>query len=149
MPRYQIDPTELEILSYPRLESSRNPQIYKAPLVIISEKVESDSICAAFSEEDIVYTKSYSGITIPNSLVHIAHYLNGVINSSIASYFIFMTAASWGVERKTVMTQDLARLPIPEHNKENERFITQIIEIEGRLRKSTNKSVEKEFKKTT
>jgi type I restriction-modification system DNA methylase subunit len=147
MPRYQIDPTELEILSYPRLESSRNPQIYKAPLVIISEKVESDGICAAFSEEDIIYTKSYSGIPIPNNLVHIAHYLNGVINSSIASYFIFMTAASWGVERKTVMTQDLARLPIPEHNKDNEGFFTQVIEIEGRLRESPSQSIERDLKK--
>ncbi len=147
MPRYEIDPTELDILSYPRLESSRNPQIYKAPLIIISEKVESDGICAAFSAEDIVYTKSYSGIPIPNNLVNIAHYLNGVINSSIASYFIFMTAASWGVERKTIMTQDLVRLPVPEPNKDNEGFVTQVIEIEGRLREAPSKSVEKDLKK--
>lgn len=147
MPRYEIDPTELEILSYPKLESSRNYQIYKAPLIIISEKVESDGICAAFSEEDIAYTISYSGIPIPKHLVHLAHYLNGVINSSIASYFIFMTASSWGIERNKIITQDLAILPVPQPNKDNERFITQITEIEGRLRQSPSKSVEKDLKK--
>jgi type I restriction-modification system DNA methylase subunit len=94
--RYQIDSQQLDTLPYQKLESPRNPEIYKAPLIIISEKVDSNGVCAAFSEEDIVYTKSYSGITVPKNLVHLAHYLNGVINSSIASYFIFMTASSSG-----------------------------------------------------
>ncbi|MBU7586640.1 MAG: N-6 DNA methylase [Nostoc sp. TH1S01] len=147
MPRYEIDTTELDILSYTRLESSRNPQIYKAPLIIIPEKVESDGICAAFSAEDIVYTISYSGISIPSNLMYLAHYLNGLINSSIASYFIFMTASSWGVERNKIMTQDLVRLPVPEPNRENEEFINQIIEIEGRLRKCSSKSVEGDLKR--
>jgi type I restriction-modification system DNA methylase subunit len=147
MNRYKIDTTELETLPYTKLESSRNSQIYKAPLIIISEKVESDGICAAFSEEDIVYTKSYSGITISKNLVHLAHYLNGVINSSIASYFIFMTASSWGVERKKVMTQDLVQLPIPKPGEQNQTFVNRIIDIEGKLRESSSKSVENNLKK--
>lgn len=147
MPRYEIDMTELDILSYKRLESSRNPQIYKAPLIIISEKVESDGICAAFSEEDVVYTKSYSGIPIPKDIVYLAHYLNGVINSSIASYFIFMSASSWGIERNKVMTQDLAQLPVPKPNEDNEKLISQIIEIESRLREYSSKSIEINLRK--
>ncbi|MTJ46845.1 class I SAM-dependent DNA methyltransferase [Dolichospermum sp. UHCC 0259] len=147
MPKYEIDARELEILPYSRLAESRNPQIYKAPLIIISEKVESNGVCAAFSEEDIVYSASYSGIPISKDLVHLSHYLNAILNSSIASYFIFMTASSWGVERNKVMTQDLVQLPVPEPNEDNERLITQIIDIEGRLRQSPTKSVEKDLKK--
>ena len=98
-------------------------------------------------KEDIVYKKSYSGIPIPDNLVHLAHYLNGVINSSIASYFISMTASSWEIEREIVMRQDLAQLPVPKYDKYNQRLITQIIEIEGRLRESHNESVEKDLKK--
>ena len=147
MSRYKIDATELEILPYQKLESPRNPEIYKAPLIIISEKVDSKGVFAAFSAEDIVYTKSYSGIPIPKNLLHLAHYLNGVINSSIASYFIFMTASSWGIERHKVMTQDLVRLPVPKPNEDNQELIAQIIEIEGRLCKSPSKSVEKDLKK--
>ncbi|MFM6269082.1 MAG: class I SAM-dependent DNA methyltransferase [Dolichospermum sp.] len=147
MPRYEIDATELDILPYKKIDAPRDPKIYKAPLIIISEKVKYNSICAAFSEEDIVYTKSYSGIPFSKNLVHLAHYLNGVINSSIASYFIFMTSSSWGIERQTIMRQDLAQLPVPEPNENNERLITQIIEIEGRLRQSPSKSVEKDLKK--
>lgn len=147
MPRYEIDATELDILPYKKIDAPRDPKIYKAPLIIISEKVKYNSICAAFSEEDIVYTKSYSGIPFSKNLVNLAHYLNGVINSSIASYFIFMTASSWGIERHKVMTQDLVQLPVPKPNEDNERLIAQIIEIEGRLCKSPSKSVEKDLKK--
>jgi hypothetical protein len=147
MSRYEINSTQLDILPYSKLEASRKPEIYKAPLIIISEKVESDGICAAFSKEDIVYTISYSGINVPPNLVHLAHYLNGVINSSIASYFIFMTASSWGIERNKIMTQDLASLPVPKPNEDNEILINEIIEIEGRLRECQSKSIEKELKK--
>ena len=148
MNRYKIDTNELETLPYTKLESPRDSQIYKAPLIIISEKVEPDGICAAFSESDIVYTKSYSGITISRNLIHLAYYLNGVINSSIANYFIFMTASSWGIERKKVMTQDLVQLPIPKPSEHNQIFVNQIIEIEGKLREfSPSKSVENNLKK--
>jgi type I restriction-modification system DNA methylase subunit len=147
MSRYKIDARELEVFPYSKLEKSRNLQIYKAPLIIISQKVEFNGICAAFSEEDIVYSESYSGIPISKDLLHLSHYLNAILNSSIASYFIFMTASSWGVERNKVMTQDLVQLPVPEPNEDNERLIAQIIEIEGRLCKSPSKSVEKDLKK--
>jgi type I restriction-modification system DNA methylase subunit len=147
MPRYEIDATELDILPYKKIDAPRDPKIYKAPLIIISEKVKYNSICAAFSEEDIVYTKSYSGIPFSKNLVHLAHYLNGVINSSIASYFIFMTSSSWGIERETIMTQDLVQLLVPKPNEDNEGLITQIIKIEGRLRESPSKSVQKDLKK--
>jgi type I restriction-modification system DNA methylase subunit len=98
-------------------------------------------------KEDIVYKKSYSGIPIPDNLVHLAHYLNGVINSSIASYFISMTASSWEIEREIVMRQDLAQLPVPKPNEDNKFLINKIIEIESRLRKSHSQPFEKDLKK--
>ncbi|MDD1428710.1 hypothetical protein MEO94_30570, partial [Dolichospermum sp. ST_sed9] len=137
----------LDILPYKKIDAPRDPKIYKAPLIIISEKVKYNSICAAFSEEDIVYTKSYSGIPFSKNFVHLAHYLNGENNTSIASYFIFMTSSSWGIERETIMTQDLVQLLVPKPNEDNEGLITQIIKIEGRLRESPSKSVQKDLKK--
>ncbi|TAE55060.1 MAG: SAM-dependent DNA methyltransferase [Nostocales cyanobacterium] len=145
--RYEIDSTELETLPYKKLKASRDPQIYKAPLIIISKKLDCNGLRSAFSQEDIVYSESYSGISIPKDSVHLAHYLNGVFNSLIASYFIFMTSSSWGIEREIIMTQDLAKLPVPKPNEDNQELINQIIEIEGRLRESPSPSVEKDLKK--
>jgi type I restriction-modification system DNA methylase subunit len=183
MPRYQIDKNdELDILPS-RMESPRNFQIYESPLVIISQSIDRNEVFSAFSQEDIVYTQRYSGISFANrpfwlvcflklavisksynsmkyacvklirslyiqqDKVNLAHYLNGVINSSLISYFLFFTASSWGIERPEIKTQDLVRLPVPKPNEDNKFLINKIIEIEGRLRKSHSQTFEKDLKK--
>jgi hypothetical protein len=146
MPRYQINIDELE-LPPTTMESPRNSEIYKAPLVIISQSVDGNEAFAAFSEEDIVYTQRYSGISFAKNNVHLAHYLNGIINSSITSYFLFLTASSWGIERNEIKTQDLERLRVPELNEGNKKLIFKIIEIEGKLREYSSNSLKKDLKK--
>ena len=63
-------------------------------------------------------------------------YLNGVINSSIASYFIFASSECLGTK-----TQDLVRLSVPKPSEDNKGLIAQIIEVESKLRESSHKSV--------
>ena len=58
-----------------------------------------------------------------------------------------MTASTWGVERKKMMTQDLSRLPIPQPTEDNKNFGSQIVEIEGQLRKCRDKLEEVQLKK--
>jgi hypothetical protein len=149
MSKYQINVDELKILpnEHWRMDTPGNPQIYESPLVVVSQKVDGSGVFSAFSQEDIVYTQRYSGITILSNSEYIAHYLNGIINSSLASYFIFFTASSWGVERKEIKTQDIERLPIPQLNEENMELVNQIIDIEGKLRQSNSKLVEIELNK--
>ncbi len=43
----------------------------------------------------------------------VAHYINGLLNSSLAAYFLFLTASVWGVERDKVEPNDLLRFPVP------------------------------------
>lgn len=147
MQRYQIRWQNLGTLKYKKLESPRNPEIYQAPLILVPEKVDSKGVISAFSEEGIVYPRSYSGISFSKSSDDLAHYLNGIINSSLASYFLFMTASSWGVERKKIMTQDLSRLPVPQATEDNENFVSRIIQIEGQLRECRDESIEVKLKK--
>ena len=147
MPKYQMNIDDLDILPYNRMGASRKPEIYKAPLVIISQSIDKNKAFSAFSQEDIIYTQKYCGISFLTEKIDIAHYLNGVINSSLISYFLFLTASSWGIEREEVTKQDLERICLPQFNKNNKLLIDQIIEIEGRLRQSHSKSVEKDLKK--
>ena len=144
---YEIDVKKLEKLSYSRVEAPRDLNIYKAPLVIVSEKIQMKGVTAAFSNQDIVYTTSFTGISVSSKLAYIAHYINAIINSLIGSYFLFLTSSSWGIERNKLMTQDLSRLPIPQPNEENQNFVSQIIELEGQLRECRDKSIEIQLKK--
>lgn len=140
MPKFQIDSNKLGLLLYIQMEAPRKPEIYNPPLVIISQKPDSEGVYSAFSEELIVYTQKYSGISLAQEDTHLAHYLNAIINSSLTSYFLFLTASSWGVERDEVTRQDLSRIPIPAPNAENATLVSKIVTIEHQLR--TSDSVE-------
>jgi hypothetical protein len=138
MPKYQIDSSVLDLLPYLEMESPRQPKIYNAPLVIISQTPYENGVYSAFSEESIVYTQRYSGISLSHGQVQLAHYINAIINSSVASYFLFLTSASWGVERDELKTQDLSRLPVPPANTENASLVSRIVAIEQQLRTSSS-----------
>jgi N-6 DNA Methylase len=136
MPKYQVDLSKLETLPYLEMEAPRQPKIYNAPLVIISQTPDEKGSYSAFSEESIVYTQRYSGISLSQGQVQLAHYINGIVNSSVVSYFLFLTSASWGVERDEIKTQDLSRLPVPIPNAENANLVNRIVAIEHQLRTS-------------
>lgn len=138
MPRYQINLSKLELLPYLEMEAVRQLEIYNAPLIIINQSPDLKGVYSAFSEEDIVYTKRYSGVSLSKENVHLAHYINALLNSSVANYFLFLTSSSWGVERDELFTQDLSRLPIPTPNTENANLISEIVSIEHQLRISSS-----------
>jgi hypothetical protein len=138
MSKYQVDSSRLGLLFYTQMEAPRRPEIYRPPLVIISQTPDSEGVFSAFSEEVTVYTQRYSGISFSDKPVELAHYFNGIVNSAIASYFLFLTSASWGVERDEIKTQDLSRLPVPTPNAENANLVSRIIEIEQELRTSSS-----------
>ena len=138
MSKYQVNTTSLDYFQERWLEGPRKPSTYKSPLVIISAKLDSTGAFAAFSCEDIVFTEKYSGISFPVDQELLAHYINGIINSSLASYFLFLTSSSWGVERDELKPQDLSRLPVPTPNEENASIISTIVAIEHQLRTSSS-----------
>ncbi|MGI0493491.1 HsdM family class I SAM-dependent methyltransferase [Alkalinema pantanalense CENA528] len=140
MPKYRIDAATLDILPYSKMEAPRDYQTYKSPLLIVPEKIESTGIFSAFCSEDIVYPKNYYGLSISEGSEYLVHYLNGIINSSLTSYFLFMTSSSWGVARKTLMMQDIARLPVPFPVEDNSHVVSQIINLERQLVEHHNTS---------
>lgn len=140
MSKYQVDFDKFKLLPYQEMEAPRQPKIYDAPLVIISQTPDRNGAYSAFSEESIVYTQRYSGIALSQDQVQLAHYINAIINSSVASYFLFLTSSSWGIERDELKTQDFARLPVPAPSAANENLVSKALAIEYQLR--TSNSVE-------
>ncbi len=139
--RYMIDPTELEALGRQRFERPRDPDIYKAPLVIATSGLSRRGFYASFSANDIVYPEAYYGMAIPQKNINAAYFLNAVLNSAVASYFLFLTSSTWGIERDVVKPQDLVRLPFPDPTQVDESLTKRILTFEKRLREmSTNRS---------
>lgn len=146
MEPYRIDTDSLEPFRLQGLDRSRDPQIYEAPLVITTRGLGADGFFSAFSPNDLIYTEEYYGISFPRQQEYSAHYLNGILNSSLASYFLFLTASVWGVERDKVEPNDLLRLPLPIPTKDNQHKISLIVRFEEQLRVSQNQATSAEIK---
>jgi uncharacterized protein YjhX (UPF0386 family) len=138
MTKYQITTKALNFFREDKTHRPIDISTYKAPLVIMSAKLDSTGAFSAFSHEDVIFTEKYSGISFLPDQENIAHYINGIINSAVASYFLFLTSSSWGVERDELKTQDLSRLPVPSPNIDNEHIVAKIVAIEQELRTSSS-----------
>ncbi len=80
-----------------------------------------------------MYTEEYYGISFPPQQEYFAHYLNGVLNSSLANYFFFLTGSVWGIERDKVEPNDLLRFPLPALTSSNEQLIARIVAVTQQL----------------
>ncbi|HEY0071828.1 MAG TPA: N-6 DNA methylase, partial [Chloroflexia bacterium] len=139
MPLYEVDwPALGELPRGLGFHRNTDHRIFRAPLVITSRNLRAGRFYAAYSARDVVYDSLYYGISIPTEQTETAHYLNGVLNSSLVNYFLFLTGSTWGVERDEIQPIDLSRLPIPMPNADNSGLVAQVLEIEAKLRQMTD-----------
>ena len=122
-----------EISTKMRFHRPRDSRIYEAPFVITTRGLGYDGFFSAFCHTDVVYTEEYYGISIPPQQEYSAHYLNGVLNSSLITYFLFLTASVWGVERDKIEPNDLRRIPLPLPSNDNQHIISLIVKLEEQL----------------
>jgi hypothetical protein len=118
-----------------RMEKPREAAIYQGPLFLFTLGLSETGLTSAICPNNLVYSQRYYGVPLPEDKPnHWAGYLNGIVNSSLATYFVFLTAAEWGVERDNVNGADLMRLPVPEMSSGRAPLIQRVLNVEGRLR---------------
>lgn len=144
---YIIDPNLLELFPEQKVDRLRDPRIYEGPLVITTRGLGANGFFSAFCSTDLVYTEEYYGISFPQQQEYVAHYLNGILNSSLTNYFLFLTASVWGVERDKVEPNDLLRLPLPTLTKDNKYIVSLIVRLEEGLRLSRDHATRVELKR--
>ena len=87
-----------------------NPEIYKGPHILVGG-VSSGYFSAVFLPNDAVFTNAVFGIagspTDSNTLKVVCAYLN----SSLASYYHFLTSSRWGIERDNILLAEHRKFP--------------------------------------
>ena len=117
--------------------SPRDPKIYRGPLVVAVRGIGREGFKAAFAASDVIYTEEYYGFTLPRSAgIRPARYLNAILNSSLATYYLFLTSSVWGIERDKVEPNDLLSLPIPRIEESRKREIDTVLKAEQAIRSS-------------
>jgi hypothetical protein len=86
--------------------------LFKALILLVKSGLENDfKLTASISEKDVVYTHSILGIKSIDQ-TSILEILLGLINSSLMTYFIFITGSSTGIEREQIISRELYPFPV-------------------------------------
>lgn len=82
---------------------------------------------SAFLSNDATFTHAFLAIAGPAQDNAELRVVAGLLSSSIARYWYFMTASSWGVEREEILAQDWLTLPVPDFNKTQRSAILRVV----------------------
>jgi type I restriction-modification system DNA methylase subunit len=83
---------------------------YNAPHILIKEGLANWKICASYTNDDCSFNSKVIGIHH-----HDSNLLKGLacfFNSQFATYYIFLTSASIGIEREEIKPNELYNLPL-------------------------------------
>jgi hypothetical protein len=83
--------------------------VFTAPMVLVNQG------CSrfAFSSFDVLFQHSIQSIAGPRKDEDLLLFLNALLNTPLAAYYTFHTAANLGVERDKVHFEELLQLPFP------------------------------------
>lgn len=136
MPPFEMAVEGLPDFSEKFLQWPRSPDIYRGPLLLCRSAMQGNRIVAAYCGKDVVYSRSQHGVSFAKGEDSLAFYLNGVLNSSLATYLTFLTSTHWGVEKQELLPNDALRLPVPSPETADRRIIDELLSVERELRKA-------------
>lgn len=95
-------------------------ETYEAPHVLIKRGQSKKQFCASFIDFDCCFKHAIYGVTFNKGEISLSDFskkenllksLTVFLNSKFASYYLFLTTMSWGVEREEVSPNEMLSLP--------------------------------------
>lgn len=95
----------------PVMHRPRDIRVFRGPHVVMRNGFK-DRPCSTYVEEDAAFTNGLFGLAGPVGDANALRVVAGILNSSLANYYQFMTSSSWGVEREKVELNEYLSLPL-------------------------------------
>jgi Eco57I restriction-modification methylase len=112
--RYGIDTSKLQPLPQGDRYYRRGiSEQFKAPLVLFKRTQVRRQIGAAYLDQNCAYSETFTCIAGPIEDRNLLKAVTALLNSELAQYYLFLTTASWGVEREEVKAGEMKTLPFP------------------------------------
>ncbi|MEL6720339.1 MAG: hypothetical protein AAFP82_16645, partial [Bacteroidota bacterium] len=132
---YSKKENTIEEIPFTKFERLGTKTSYLSPHLLLKTGQSQKKFCASFLDYDCSFTKTIYGIHSTTNDTNYLKVLAGFLNSNLATYILFLSSASWGVEREEVKPNETLSLPdinliLNEKGKEILiRSIDEIIEI--------------------
>jgi type I restriction-modification system DNA methylase subunit len=109
--RYMLFNGNLEKFGSNRFERLGIKEVYYAPHILIKEGQCNKRFCATFADFDCAFKDTVTGISAKTKDEKMLKALVAYLNSTFASYFLFLTSSSWGIEKPRVYPTEVLNLP--------------------------------------
>ena len=109
-------PTDLISFDEAGAEGPRSRDIYRAPLLLVKRFLLREVVrpVVAVTDRDTVFADAFLGAAFPADRREVAHVLAAVLSSSLASWFLLMTASTFGLWMQLIEREDLVQMPVPD-----------------------------------
>lgn len=118
-----IRPDKVSEFKKAKVHRLRDERLFKAPMLLIREGIEMDSLTArcAVSRKDLLFKDSISSIKVlRKSDINVVNNIAAILSTSLFSYYAVNVFASIGIERERVKNYNKFSLPYIELKVENE-----------------------------
>lgn len=133
---FRIDGRALPRFNHLSLHRTRNPAIFKGPLLICPEGSflnTTGRYSSTVSRADILYTESFYGVSFAEHELEAALVLSAILSSSVTTFQLAYGGGAWGLERTKVKPNDLLALRIPDLTTAEPSLLRAVLDAERRL----------------
>ena len=110
--RYWLNRDRLEIIGRKYFyRIGKYEEIYYAPHLLLKRGPSKGRPCAVFADFDCAFKEAIYGIAAEGNRESHLKALTAYFNSSFVAYFLFLTAAQWGIERPRISKTKISDLP--------------------------------------
>jgi N-6 DNA methylase len=120
------------VVTEPVMHRPRDSRIYRGPHILIRNGFR-DVPSAVFLQQDAAFAAGAFGIAGSRRSTRELRMISGLLNSSVARYWYFMTSGSWGVEREKLELYEYLTLPVPPMTAEQVETIDHCVTEAARL----------------
>ncbi len=133
---FRLNTDELARFNHRTLHRPRHAAIFRGPLLICPKAsfraaAEIGRYSAAVSENDLLYTENFYGISFADRDASLAYGLSAILNSSLTSFQLAFGGGAWGLERSTVEPKDLLSIRVPDLSVIDQTMLTSLVETEA------------------
>ncbi len=109
--RFWINPDKITKVKPNTFAAFGCMETYFGPHILIKEGQSNKRFCAAFTEYDCAFRDTITGVSGCSEKSTLMKAIIAYLNSSFASYLLFLTASTWGIERERVYPSEVLALP--------------------------------------
>lgn len=129
----------------------KHKEVYYAPHLLVKSGLSDKKICASYLDDNCVFNGKVLGLTGDSN--EFLKALSSVINSQIATYYLFLISSSIGIEREEIKPNEIYQLPLKCDDNIFKELSKKIDHIKKRINqtyplKSDISDIEKEINET-